>query len=463
MKKRTNDLQKEKKIVPQLAAGFRDYLPEDMIPRQQMFDTIRKVFERFGFVPLSTPALELETILTGGDPNFKMNIFKTNIQVGWDVLALRFDLTVPLARVIAQYQNEIKKPFKRYQVGPVWRAEKPQAGRFREFIQFDADIVGSSSMMADAEIIALMYAVMTALGVENFRIRVNDRKILNGLAEYAGYPSEKNVDVLRIIDKLDKQGWDAVRKELINTAILKGENRGGPGLSSEQADAIKRFLDLRGNTQEEALSEVSKLMENSASAKEGIKELSEILMNVRALGVPDDVWMFDLSVARGLGYYTGPVFETMLLDLPEFGSVLSGGRYDELVKKLCGVAAPATGASVGVDRLFAALEKLGKLKKEKTVTQIMVLNFDAKAEKYVQEIATTLRDANIPTEVYLGNESKLRDQLGFAATSEIPVVIIAGGDEAQKGIAQVKNMKEGEQETVDKSEIIAKVKAVLSS
>ena len=454
---------KDKKIVPELASGLRDYLPGDMIPRQGMFDIIRKVFERFGFVPLSTPALEIESILTGGDPSFRMNIFKTNVRMGYDKLSLRFDLTVPLARVIAQYQNDIKKPFKRYQVGPVWRAEKPQAGRYREFFQFDADIVGSSSMMADAEIIAIMYATMIALGVENFKVRVNNRKILNGLAEYAGYSSEKNIDVLRIIDKLDKQGWSAVREELMSTTIAEGEERGGPGLSSQEVDSIKGFLDLRGNTQEEILSEVSKLMGNSPSAKEGIKELSEILKNVRALGVPDNAWVIDLSIARGLGYYTGPVFETTLLDLPEFGSVFSGGRYDGLVERFSSTSVPATGASVGVDRLFAALEKLGKLKKQKSIAKVMVLNFDPEAEQYVQKVATTLRNADIPTEIYMGNEVKLRDQLGFAATAEIPVVIVAGGNEAEKGTVQIKDMRRGEQETIDISEITDKIKSVLQN
>lgn len=462
--RKTAPKEKERKITPQLAAGFRDYLPEDMIPRQEMFDMIRSVFERFGFVPLGTPVLEIESILTGGDPNFKMNIFKTNVQMDFDKLSMRFDLTVPLARVIAQYQNEIKRPFKRYQVGPVFRAEKPQAGRFREFFQFDADIVGSASMMADAEIVAIMYTTMNALGVENFRIRVNDRKILNGLAEYAGYSAEKNVDVLRVIDKLDKQGWEAVRGELMSTEIAEGEERGGPGLSPKQADAIKQFLDLRGNTQEEVLSEVAKLMETSPSAKEGIQELSEVLKSIRSLGVPDEAWVIDLSVARGLGYYTGPVFETVLLDLPEIGSVFSGGRYDGLVERFGYLSVPATGASVGVDRLFAALEKLGKLKKQKSIAKVMVLNFDDTAEQYVQEVATLLRNSDIPTEVYLGNERKLRDQLGFAATAEIPVVIIAGGTEAERGTVQIKDMKRGEQQKdVDKSEIVVKIKTVLSS
>lgn len=456
-------MEEKKKITPELAAGFRDYLPENMIPRQEMLDIIRNVFERFGFVPLGTPALEIESILTGGDPNFRMNIFKTNVQKDFDKLCLRFDLTVPLARVIAQYQNELKLPLKRYQVGPVWRAEKPQAGRYREFFQFDADTVGSASMMADAEIIAIMYSAMTALGVENFRIRVNDRKILNGLSQYAGYPAEKNVDVLRVIDKLDKQGWDAVKIELMGTEIAEGDERGGPGLSSEQAESIKKFLDLRGATQDEVLSNVSELMKDSSMAQEGINELSEVLKNVRALGVPDGAWMIDLSVARGLGYYTGPVFETTLLDLPEFGSVFSGGRYDDLVSRFGNVSIPATGASIGVDRLFAALEKLGRLKTQKSIAKVMVLNFDTKAESYVQEIASLLRNAGIPTQVYFGNESKLRDQLGFASTSEIPMVIIAGGNEMEKNVALMKDMKSGKQETIDKSEIPAKVKSVLKT
>lgn len=457
------EMEKKKKITPELAAGLRDYLPEEMIPRQQMFDIIRSVFERFGFVPLGTPALEIESILTGGDPNFRMNIFKTDVQMGRDKLCLRFDLTISLARIIAQYQDRIKLPLKRYQTGPVWRAEKPQAGRYREFFQFDADIVGSSSMMADAEIVAIMYETMKALGVENFQVRINNRKILNGLAMYAKYSPEKNVDVLRIIDKLDKQGWDIVRRELMSTSVVEGEQRGGPGLSSVEVDAIKKFLDLRGNTQKEILSNVSELMKESTQAQEGIKELSEILENVKSLGVPDNAWAIDLSVARGLGYYTGPVFETTLIDLPEFGSVFSGGRYDDLVERFSSVSVPATGASVGVDRLFAALEKLGKLKKVQSIAQVMVTNFDISATYYVQEIAGLLRSANIPTEIYFGNESKLRDQLGFAKTLEIPVVIIIGGDEMKQNTVQIKDMKRGKQETIDKSEIVAKIISVISS
>jgi len=335
-------------IEPKLASGFKDYLPEDMIPRQEMFDKIRAVFENFGFVPLDTPGLEKDEIITGGDPDFKMNVWHASIKDDSEKMALRFDLTVPLARVIAG-NPDIKKPFKRYQIGKVWRGERPQAGRYREFVQFDADIVGSASILADAEIIAIMNATMIALEIPNFLIRINNRKILNGLAEYADFSSDKNSAVLRSIDKLDKQGWDKVSAELCDAKI---------GLTSEQAEAIKKFVDLRADTPTETLNAAEVLMARSPTAMSGIIELREIVDAVRAMGVPDNRWKIDLSVARGLGYYTGPVFETVLTDILEIGSVFSGGRYDGLVSKFSAQSVPATGASVGVDRLFAALSKL---------------------------------------------------------------------------------------------------------
>lgn len=447
---------KKKRITPEVAAGFKDYLPEDMIPRQRMLDTIRGVFERFGFVPLDTPAIEKEEILTGGEENFRMQIFRTNVQVGWDTLALRFDLTVPLARVIAQYPNEVKKPFKRYQVGKVWRAEKPQAGRYREFIQFDADTVGSSSMMADAEIVAIMYATMKALGVNDFRIRVNNRKVLNGLPAFAGFPEEKIADVLRTIDKLDKQGWESVREELCNSV-----EKEGCGLGEKSADEIKRFLDIRGSSNENILTEVEKLMGSVPVVMEGVRELRAIVENVTVLGVPDDMWAIDLSVARGLGYYTGPVFETILTKLPNFGSVFSGGRYDGLVERFSDVSIPATGASVGVDRLFAAMQELGLISAQKTVTQVIILNFDAKCEGYVQEIATFVRDGGVSAEIYFGNESTIKGQLAFALNAEVPVIIIAGSNEKEKGTVQVKDPRARTQDEVRKEELLSKLREVL--
>lgn len=439
-------------INPQLSGGFRDYLPEDMIQRQKMFDTIRVVFERFGFLPLDTPGIEREEILTGGDPNFRMQIFKTGLRESDEGLALRFDLTVPLARVIALYSDKIEKPFKRYQSGKVWRGEKPQAGRFREFVQFDADIVGSNKVSADAEIIALMYETLTALGIERFKIKINNRKILNGLPDFAGYEKSLNTEILRTIDKLDKIQWEGVAKDLIQK-----------GLNEAQVGKLQQFICLKGETPREILANILNLMGESPEAVKGISELQEITNCLESLGVPQNCWQVDLSVARGLGYYTGPVFETTLLDLPNIGSVFSGGRYDDLVARFGAQDVPATGASVGVDRLFAAMEKLSILKKEKTVVKVTVLNFDEKAEGYCQEIVTSVRRRGFASELYLGKESMLKGQLAYTTRQEIPVVIIAGGNEMVKRTAQVKDMRKRIQQEVPFDQIASVVKVILTS
>lgn len=447
------------RINPRLPSGFRDYLPKEMIPRQKMLNTIRSVFELFGFVPLETPGVEKEEILIGGDPNFNKEIFKLSTREGKEKdVALRFDLTVPLARVIAQYPNEIKKPFKRYQIGTVWRGEKPQAGRYREFIQYDVDIVGSSSMMADAEIIAIIYETMTALGLKKFLIRVNNRKILNGLAELIGFEQKKIASVLRSIDKLDKQGWRAVSSEL-----AEEEKKGGVGLFKNQINALKNFFEIQSGNQEKVLELVSNIADGVPIIMGGAEELRQVAENLRALGIPDNKWVIDLSVARGLGYYTGPVFETILTDLPGFGSVCSGGRYDGLVERFSSVSVPATGVSLGVDRLFVAMEELNLLEKRKTLSQVIVLNFDSSCEVYIQEITTEIRRAGIRTEIYLGTESTIKGQLAYALNAEIPVILIVGSEERKKNTVQIKNVGTREQKEVVRSEIFAKIMEVLNS
>lgn len=435
-----------------LASGFRDYLPEDMIPRQWMLDTIRSVFERFGFLPLDTSGIEHKDVLTGGDPNFKMQIFNASLHSQESGLALRFDLTVPLARVVSLYPNEIQKPFKRYQMGKVWRGEKPQAGRFCEFMQFDADIVGSGRTSADAEVVSLMYETLTALGVTDFIIKVNNRKILNGLATYVGYPAEKTVEVLRLIDKLDKLGWENISGELADTI----------GLNPDRLGKLKKFLDLRAGSNEETTSSVLELMAVSPEAIEGAKELAEITTFVDALGVPRSAWQIDLSVARGLGYYTGSVFETTLLKLPSIGSVFSGGRYDDLVARFGGDNIPATGASVGVDRLFAALETLGLVPKKRTTTKAVVLNFDNGAEVYCNKVVGLLRRVGISSELYLGKETSIKGQLAYALKQEVPVIIIAGNRERDGEVVQVKNPKNRTQEQVSLERLPEAVKAVIA-
>jgi len=446
---RTTDMSAN--IDPKLPGGFRDYLPADMIPRQKMLDTIRTVFERFGFLPLDTPGIEREEVLTGGDPNFKMQIFQARLRDGDDGLALRFDLTVPLARVVSLYPEDIEKPFKRYQAGKVWRGEKPQAGRFREFIQFDADIVGTTRPSADAEIVSLIYETLRALGFTRFIIRVNSRRILNGLPQFAGYNADINTDVLRIIDKLEKISWDGVSGELSDLS-----------LEQPQLEKIKQFLDLQSYGSKDVLARLSELMGTSVEATEGVEELSKISASVKALGVPDEAWTIDLSVARGLGYYTGAVFETTLLDIPEIGSVFSGGRYDGLVSRFSAQNLPATGASIGVDRLFSAMEKLGIVKREQSIARVLVLNFDADSEEYCQRIVAMLRADNIPTEFYLGKEVTIKGQLGYAAKREFSVVIVAGGSEQSKSTAQVKDMLARTQKEFGLDSLLSAVKGVLA-
>ncbi|MFA5745069.1 MAG: histidine--tRNA ligase [Candidatus Paceibacterota bacterium] len=441
----------KKQISPELPSGFRDYLPKDMIPRQWMLDTIRSVFERFGFLPLDTSGVEREEVLTGGDPNFKMQIFKTFLRDQESGLALRFDLTVPLARVVSLYSSDISRPFKRYQMGKVWRGERPQAGRFCEFMQFDADIVGSNRTSADAEIISLMYETLTALGVGDFVIKVNNRKILNGLAAYVGYSPDKTPDVLRLIDKLDKLGWDNISGELGDTI----------GLAPSQLEKLKSFLDLRTGSNEETTVAVRELMSVSSEAVEGAKELSEITMFVDALGVPREFWQIDLSVARGLGYYTGTVFETVLLKLPSIGSVFSGGRYDDLVSRFGGDNIPATGASVGVDRLFAALETLELVPKKITTTKIIVLNFDDETEEYCNRVVGLLRKAGIPSELYLGKEKSIKSQLAYALKQEVPVIIIAGSRERDDEVVQVKDTKNRIQKAVPLAQLSEAIKIII--
>jgi histidyl-tRNA synthetase len=441
----------KKIIVPTLGSGFRDYLPKDMIPRQKMLDIIRDVFESFGFVPVDTPGIEREEVLLGGDSDSNMQVFRVGHQRDEGKFALRFDLTIPLARIVSMYRD-LEWPFKRYQVGKVWRGERPQAGRFREFTQFDADIVGSSSLIADAEIIALVYETMTALGFSKFTIKVNNRKILNGLAKYVGFNIKETTQVLRSMDKLDKVGWGEVARELQEKSDLK----------KEQLERLRQFTKLRGANHDATLNEVGLLMADSEIAKEGINEVKKIRQYLTALGVPDDKWTIDFSVARGLGYYTGPVFETILNDIPSIGSVFSGGRYDDLVSKFSDQSVPATGASIGVDRLFAAMEKLNLIKPIVSTAQVIVLNFDSTAEETCITMASNLRKYGISTEIYLGKESGLKEQLGYALRQEIPIVVIIGENEKGHNVAQIKHLASRKQLEVPLSEVPEKISQLLS-
>lgn len=429
-------MEKIKKLKPELLGGFRDYLPEIMLPKQGVLDNIRRTFESFGFVPLETPALERSSVLGTDTDEFKMEVYRFNAS-GQDV-TLRFDLTVPLARVVAAYP-QLLKPFKRYQVGPVWRKEKPQAGRFREFMQFDADIVGSDSILADSEIIELMYQTMINLKIDNFVIRFNNRKILNGLSQVIGFDDKKSMDVFRVMDKLEKIGLDEVVRELQRQPDNEYDES-ALAISDEGIVKLKEFLSLSGS-----LEELRSFFWGVDIALEGVSECGQIIENLRALAIPEKYWKFDLSVSRGLGYYTGPVFETTLLDIPEIGSVFSGGRYDELVIRYTGERVPATGASVGVDRLIAALDALGKIEKKKTNSRVLIAFASEKLGTKALALARQIRQSGINTETFMGRDAALKNQIIYAAKQGISFVIILGEEEEAKGMVKLKDMDSREE------------------
>lgn len=435
----------DKKIKPELPSGFKDYLPEEMIPRQAMLDTIRAVFENFGFSPLDTPTIEREEVLTGGDADFNKQIFKIAARKedkDSSNLALRFDLTIPLARVFASNLN-LSRPFKRYQISKAFRAEHAQMGRFREFVQCDADIVGSGSAMADAEIISLLYNALSALKLKNFTIKIGSRKILAALIKELS-PKGDADSILRAIDKLDKIGWEGVEKEL---KALKS------GIDIED---LKRAL-----TKDILTGGLVAQYPNSQELKDGIEEIIQVLDHMEALNVLRDNYVVDLSIARGLGYYTGIVFETVLNDLPGIGSVASGGRYDGLIERFSKDQVPAVGVSIGVDRLFTALVKLGAIKPAQRLTEVLILNFDKSSAEKVQKMATMLRLENINTEIYLGSEDSFKGQLAYAVKQEFPIVVIIGPREMVGSTIQIKDMRSREQFEVPEVGLLKKIQELI--
>lgn len=437
---------KSKRIKPELPGGFRDYGPADAILRQRLFTKIRNIFEVFGFEPMETPGIERTKILLGGEAESDKVIFRVTAGRGGETkdikkeeLSLRFDLTVPLARFIAA-NPEIPKPFKRYQIGKVWRGESPQQGRYREFIQADIDIVGSSSMDADAEIIAVISAVLKNLGINSFIIKINNRKILQALPRFCNFPEKKLMSLLRLIDKQEKIGEQKMRKE-----ILKIFNK-------KAAEKIFQFLGISGNKKEKLI-RAQELLKNDMAAKEGIQELINIVNGLEVLGVESKNWDIDFSMVRGLGYYTGPIFETILSGAPSLGSIFSGGRYDNLVSTFTGERLPAVGASMGVDRFLTTLDSMGLLKKKPTTVKVLMLNLDPELKSEYFSLARQLREANINTALYLGDDRAFQAQLAYAVKKEISYVLIYGAEEKKKAVVTVKKLSTREQKEIPKDQI----------
>ena len=424
--------------------GFRDYLPAQMNARLKLIATIRSVYESYGFLPLDTPALEYRVTLMGyGEENAKQIFQFKNPED--EQVALRFDLTVSLARVVAQYPD-LPLPFRRYQVGPVWRADKPDPGRFREFTQFDLDSVGTSSLAADVEILCGMYDTLRALGISNFRVRFSDRKVLNALLDFAGIPHSSAHAVFRILDKIEKIGLDGVAAELAAGRVdASGDKIPGLGLGKEQVARIRQFVALPHGERRETLAAVTQLFHDVPTARQAVDELGFLCTSLEALNIPDDKVDLDLSIARGLDYYTGPGFEAILTDAPEFGSVFGGGRYEGLVERFLGRAIPGVGASIGVDRLLAAMQKLGLVEGSAATAQVLVTVMDRERITEYQRVTRELRLAGIRTEMYLGEEKGLGKQLQYANRQQIPLAVIIGGDEFAKDEVTIKNLKLGAQ------------------
>ncbi|MFH1671729.1 MAG: histidine--tRNA ligase, partial [Candidatus Portnoybacteria bacterium] len=400
---------------------------------------------------------ERSSVLGTDKDEFKMEVYRFSDDFGKEGqdVTLRFDLTVPLSRVVAAYPDLIK-PFKRYQYGKVFRKEKPQSGRYREFAQLDADIVGSDSVLADVETIQVMYQAMKSLDINNFIVRFNNRKILNGLPALAGFEEKKTMDVFRVLDKLEKVGLEATIKELQRQPDNKFDET-VCALSGESVSEIRKFLDISGDPIS-LIKQLRELFKGIKIAEEGISECEQIINSLNELSIPEKNWQFDLSIARGLGYYTGPVFETTLTDLPGIGSVFSGGRYDELVMRYTGEKIPATGASVGVDRLITALEKLGKLGKTKSTAKVLIAMINKKLEMKIIKLAQRLRGAGIGTEIYLGGSDMLKAQVVYAAKREIPFMIILGEEEDRVGKLKLKNMDERKEFLLTEKELIDRLR-----
>lgn len=439
--------------------GFRDYFGAEVLERQQMLDAIARVYHAHGFDPLETAAVEtveaLGKFLPDVDrPNAGVFAWQEEEGEGGNWLALRYDMTAPLARVAAQFRNDLPSPYRRYAMGPVWRNEKPGPGRFRQFYQCDADTVGAASVAADAEICGMLADALEAVGIErgDYIVRINNRKVLNGVLEVAGLSGDDKEEargiVLRAIDKLDRLGEDGVRALLgAGRKDESGDFTQGAGLGVAQADVIMGFMAARRDSAAETVARLSELVAASQIGQEGVGELETIADLLAAQGYGPDRIVIDPSVVRGLGYYTGPVYEAELtfeiLDEKgrprQFGSVAGGGRYDDLVKRFTGQEVPATGVSIGVDRLLAALRAKGRLSGENQGPVIVtVMDRDRMAD--YQRMAAILRAAGIRAEVYLGNPKNFGNQLKYADKRQSPIAIIQGEDEAARGVVQIKDL-----------------------
>lgn len=432
--------EKIQKVKPRNLAGFIELLPSDQILFNKVYDKIRNSYERFGFTPLDTPILEYSEVLlakAGGETEKQIYRFEK----GDTDISMRFDLTVPLAKYVAMHSGEIAFPFRRYQMGKVYRGERTQKGRYREFYQCDIDVIGDEtlSILTDAELPAIIYDTFKNLGFNRFTIRINNRKILNGFFASLDL-TEKASDILRVIDKIDKIGKEAVSEELAKLEIAE-----------EKIDTIMEFIAIKG-TQDEIIQALKVFEIQNEIYKDGVEELEQVVEGIRGFKVPDENFIIDLTIARGLDYYTGTVYETTLNDYPEMGSVCSGGRYDNLAEHYTNKKLPGVGISIGLSRLFYKLKEAEIIKAEESTTaKVMILPM-IEDINYALNLATQLRTSGINTEVNYTKKS-VKAMMNYANRIGVQYVIIVGEDEQKQNLVTIKNMKTGEQElcSIDKA------------
>ncbi len=438
-------------VKPAIPKGMRDFLPSDMLKREYVFNTVREVFHLYGFEPIQTPTMEKHETLFGKYGEDAENlIYSASHQRSKEELAMRYDLTVPLARVVAQYENDLNFPFKRYHIAPVWRGERPQRGRYREFYQCDADIVGVSEMHADAEVIAVIVTALKRLGFPQFTVKINSRKLLTAIGAFSGVPDAQLPDLYRSVDKFDKIGAEGVQKELLDRGIAD--------------DVVARMMDLITHSEPGVanLTYVAEQLGDAEGATDGVGELRELAEYLDNLSVDPTTYEFDFTMVRGLGYYTGPIFETVITE-PNLGSVSGGGRYDELIGMFRRESMPTTGTSLGIERIIDLMEALELYPSDigGTVVQALVTVFNSDVRPACATIATELRNAGIRTELYL-QDRHISKQFKHADRKGIPVVVIAGPDELAKDEVTLRRLRDGEEVTSSRAEMPSNIRQLLT-
>ena len=440
------------KIKPRTLSGFMELLPARQMQMERFLQVLRETYSLYGFTPLDTPVIEAaEVLLAKGGGDTEKQIYR--FEKGDSDLALRFDLTVPLAKYVAQNYGVLSFPFRRFQIGKVYRGERAQRGRFREFYQADIDVIGDGQLdiVNEAEIPAIIYRTFTALGLKRFQIRVNNRKILGGFYSMLGL-SEKAGDIMRTVDKLEKIGPEKV------TEILTEDL----GVSDADAEAILSFISIRGSNGQ-VLEALEAWRGRDALFDQGLEELKAVAGYLSAFGVPERNFAVDLTIARGLDYYTGTVYETAMLDHPEIGSICSGGRYDNLAEYYTDKKLPGVGISIGVTRLFYVLEEQGMLSDQMVTApaDVLVIPMSDDLQAAIQT-ATALRDAGIRTQLYT-EKKKFKARIGYAAKLGIPYAVFLGEDEIAQGVVSCKDLAAGQQQTLPVEQLIPQLKAALAA